>query len=365
MNMLKSKKFIISLVAIILVVVAIVAVQVKAAANERLAEYQKYCQEDCESTKVSSDELDQTIEERKATAIASIEKLSKSISETTKYLTEQKLNDDESKTLESLKPETEYSKDEEYTVDELIEMETNYSEVSKKLTDLKTEYRTRYLTAQIETNEKAINKTKTSLKDYDLTDEETKSKKSLDKKLTYDIEKEYTVAELSEFNKTYKSVKSDYGTLLGDVKDRVAEEKAQAEANAIAQEQAVDYTNDYTAYDTLEYSTSNSNTQAAASTSNTSNSSNISSSSNNSTDNNSTSNGTDACYDSQGRFNSACIGSDGGTSGNGADLPDNICPFSSESEAWAFGEENVGEDGYTGGFATAPCDQGTWELIWF
>ncbi|WOO89483.1 hypothetical protein R2F61_07235 [Mollicutes bacterium LVI A0078] len=373
MNILKNKKFIISLVAIILVILLTVAAQVKASGNERLEQYEKYCQENCELTKVTREELEQTIDTRKGTAIASIEKSSKSISDITKYLTEHELNDEESKMLGSLKPVTIYSKDEEYTVDELIEMETNYSEVSKKLSNLKTEYRTRYLTTQIETNEKAINKTKTSLKDYDLTDEENKSKKSLDKKLTYDSEKVYTVAELSELNKTYKSVKSDYSTLLGDVKDRAAEEKAQAEANAIAQEQAVDYTNDYTAYDTPEYSTSNSNNQATASTSNSSNNSNTSSSSNtndNASNSNSSNNSVDACYDEQGRFNSACIGSDGGTSGNGADLPDNICPYSSESEAWAVGEnffaDGDGENpnGYSG-FSTAPCDQGTWEVIWF
>ncbi|WOO88671.1 hypothetical protein R2F61_07010 [Mollicutes bacterium LVI A0078] len=363
MNILKNKKFIISLVAIILVVVAIVAVQVKAAANERLAEYQKYCQEDCESTKVSSDELDQTIEERKATAIASIEESSKSISETTEYLTEHELNDEESKTLESLKPSTEYSKDEEYTVDELIEMETNYSKVSKKLSDLKTTYRTRYLTTQIETNEKAINKTKTSLKDYDLTDEETKSKKSLDKKLNYDSEKEYTVAELSELNKTYKSVKSDYSTLLSEVKDRVAEEKVQAEANAIAQEQAVgytateNYTNDYTNSDTNNYSAGT--TDSVKSNENSSKSDNSQSASNN-TSNNSVANN-DSCYDEQGRFNSACMTSDT-VEDNGVSQGGRVCEFQSESEAWAYGEANMH---LYGGFGVYPCSEGTWEIDWF
>lgn len=361
MERLKNKKFVVSLVAIIVVVVLVVGVQVKASANERLEAYQKYCQTDCELTKVTREELDQTINTRKEAAVASIEKSSKSISDTTKYLTEHDLNDEETKTFESLKPSTEYSKEKEYTVDELIEMETDYNEVAKKLTDLKTSYRTRYLTSQIETNEKAINKTKTSLKDYDLTDDETKSKKSLDKKLTYDSEKEYTVDELSEFNKTYKSIKSDYSTLLSDVKGRVAEEKVEAEANAIAQEQAVDYTNDYNAYDTSNYSTSNSNNQTSVSTSDSSNSSNTSNSNASSSNSNSTSNGTDACYDEQGRFSSACMTSDT-VEDNGVSQGGRVCEFQSESEAWAYGEANMH---LYGGFGVYPCSEGTWEIDWF
>ncbi|WOO88715.1 hypothetical protein R2F61_07465 [Mollicutes bacterium LVI A0078] len=362
MKRLKNKKFVVSLVAVVVMFVLVVGVQVKASANERLTEYQKYCQNDCELTKVTREELDQTISTRKETAVASIEKSSKSISEVTKYLTEHELNDEESKTLDSLKPSAEYSKDEEYTVDELIEMETDYSEISKKLSDLKTSYRTRYLTTQIETNEKAINKTKTSLKDYDLTDEETKSKKSLDKKLTYDSEKEYTVAELSEFNKTYKSVKSDYSTLLGDVKCRVAEEKVQAEANVIAQEQAIDYTvtenytNDYTNSDTNNYSAGT--TDSVKSNDNSSKSDNSQSASNN-TSNNSVANN-DSCYDEQGRFNSACMTSDT-VEDNGVSQGGRVCEFQSESEAWAYGEANMH---LYGGFGVYPCSEGTWEVYW-
>lgn len=362
MNIFKNKKFIISLVAVVVMFVLIVGVQVKASANERLDAYQKYCQEDCELTKVTSEDLEQTIDTRKESAVVSIEKSAKSISETTKYLNEQKLNDEETKSLDSLKPGTNYSEDEDYTVDQLIDMETNYGEVSKKLTDLKTSYRTRYLTIQIESNQKAINKTKTSLKDYDLTDEETKTKKSLDKKLTYDSEKEYTVDELSKLNKTYKSVKSDYSTLLGDVKDRIAEEKVQAEANAIAQEQAVDYTvtenytNDYTNGDTSNYSVGT--TDSVKSNDNSSKSDNSQSASNNTSNNSVTNN--DSCYDEQGRFNSACMTSDT-VEDNGVSQGGRVCEFQSESEAWAYGEANMH---LYGAFGVYPCSEGTWEVYW-
>lgn len=368
MGKLKNKKFVVSLAGIVLMLVLVVGVQVKASANERIEEYQKYCQNDCELTKVSNEQLEQTIDTRKVSAIASIEESSKSINKTTKYLNEQKINDEESKTLDSLKPETKYSEDKEYTVDQLIEMESNYKEVSKKLSNLKTEYRTRYLTPQIKSNQKAINKTKTSLKDYDLTSEETKTKKSLDKKLTFDSKKEYTVDELDELNKTYKAVKGDYSTLLSDVKVRVADEKAQAEANATAQEQIVDYsqTEDYsTDYNTDNATDYSNDTSASTTNANTSSSSSTSKSTSNSSNNSSSSSNTeDACYDSQGRYNSSCIGSDGGTSGNGAGLPDNICPYSSESAAISAAEKQI-ETNNKNGYSTTVCDQGTWDIYWF
>lgn len=367
MKNLKSKKFVISLVGIILVFVLFVGVQVKASANERLVEYQKYCQEDCGLAKVSTEQLDQTIKERKATAVASIEKSSKSINETTEYLSGKTLNDEETKSLESLKPETKYSKDEEYSVDQLIEMETNYSEVSKKLSNLKTSYRTRYLTSQIKSNQKAINKTKTSLKDYDLTNEESKTEKSLNKKLTFDSEKEYTVGELSKLNKTYKSVKSEYSTLLSEVKDRVASEKAQAEANAIAQQEVVnnsateDYAMNYTSNNTTDYSTDTSASTTNANTNNSSSSSKSTSSNASSSNNNTSSSNTDdTCYDEQGRYNSACATYEN----NGDTSNQRTCPYQSEDSAWAAAEKQLETNGYVG-FGVYPCAEGTWEIDYF
>lgn len=368
MKIFKSKKFIISLAVIVLIIVGIVGGQVKAHAKENLEAYQKYCTSECSLTKVSNDQLDETIKLREEETKTNISKSKKSIESLTKYLNDHDLNDEEQKSLDAIKLKEEYSEDSDYTVDQLIEMESNYKSVAKELSNLKESYRTRYLTSKIVSNNKAIKKSKESLKEYDLDETETKTKKAIDKKLTYDTEKKYTVDELSDLNKVYKQAKEDYETLLSDTIKRTTADEEKAEQQAIIDNAGVDYDttlpdeaylNDSSSSD-YDTSTDTSTTTNSGSTS--SNSSASASNSNGSSGSN-PSNSADACYDSQGRFNSDCL--------NGDTYQDNsnssggrVCEFQSESDAWAFGEANAGMPGYSNGYGVYPCAEGTWEIYW-
>lgn len=366
MKIFKSKKFIISLTVIVLIIVGIVGAQVKAHAKENLEAYQKYCTSECTLTKVSNDQLDETIELREEEAKININKSKKSIEDLTKYLNEHDLNDEEQKSFDAIKLKEVYSEKSDYTVDQLIEMESNYKSVAKELSNLKDSYRTRYLTSKIVANNKAIKKSKESLKEYDLDETETKTKKAIDKKLTYDTEKKYTVEELSDLNKVYKQAKDDYETLLSDTIKRTTADEKKAQEQAIIDAAGVDYdttlpdeaylndsnSSDYDTSTTTNSSSTNSNSSSNASTSNSSSSSSSNSSGS-----------TDSCYDSQGRFNSDCI--------NGDTYQDNsnssggrVCEFQSESDAWAFGEANAGMPGYSNGYGVYPCAEGTWEIYW-
>lgn len=112
------------------------------------------------------------------------------------------------------------------------------------------------------------------------------------------------------------------------------------------------------------YSSSNDNANNSSSnSSSTNNTSNNSSNSNTKKTsvnaNSSSSNNNDACYDAQGRYNSACATYEynGDTS-----IPERTCPYKSQAEANAYG--NAHHDEY-GGYGVYPCAQGTWEIDWF
>lgn len=345
MEKLKSKKGILVLSCIVAAVFIALVINNQIQSQRRIDEYIKYCQAECELTKVSKIQLEETKSERQQVAIDNITKYKKNIDDINKYLVKQKLNDEEAKKLSNLVIEKEYDVESEYSIDELIEIENQYSEISKQITDLKTEFRTRYLTSKINSNKKSILKTQKSIKSYNLTSTESETKKKLDKKLTFDSKKVYTVKQLSELNETYNTVKKKYDELLTQIKERVKTEEEQAKA-ALAQS-------------TANNSSSNAGNNNYSNNSNNSNNNSTSSNSNN----NNNSNG-EACYDSQGRYNSACITSYE-YNGNANEVPVNICPYKSESAASSFAAAHVGKEGYTGGYAILPCSEGTWEIGWF
>lgn len=367
MKIFKSKKFIISLAVIVLIIVGIVGVQVKAHAKENLEAYQKYCTSECTLTKVSNEQLDEIVKLREEEAKTNISKSNKSIEDLTKYLNDHDLSDEEQKSLDAIKLKEVYSNKSDYTVDQLIEMESNYKSVAKELSNLKESYRTRYLTSKIVTDNKAIKKSKESLKEYDLDENETKTKTAIDKKLTYDSEKnDYTVDELLDLNKVYKQAKEDYETLLSNTIKRTTADEEKAQEQAIIDAAGVDYdttlpdeaylndssSSDYDTSTTTNSSSTNSNSSSNASTSNSSSSSSSNSS-----------NSTDACYDSQGRFNSDCL--------NGDTYQDNsnssggrVCEYPSESAAISTAENQIQSNNMTG-YGVYPCAEGTWEIDWF
>lgn len=332
MKNLKNKKFVICCILIVIITFGLLIYnQIQA---QRIEEYQKYCQNDCELDKVSKMQLEETINNRQKTAIDNIIKYQTNIEEVTKYLTEQKLNDEEKKKLESLVLVKEYEVEVEYTVDELIELESSYSELSQQMTDLKTNFRTRYLTAKINSNSKSISATKKSLKNFELTDAESKTQNDLDKKLKFKKDTVYRVEQLSDFNIIYKTVKKDYTDLLKKVEERVKQEEIQENVKEVDSAQATTNNSSY-----------NSNNSSKTSSSN----------------NNSSANSNDSCYDSQGRFNSACA--TGEYNGNANELPPNICPYKSEADAINVAENQLKTNG-ANGYSTLPCSEGTWEIYW-
>lgn len=371
MKKFKNRKFIISLVVIILVVVGLVGLQVKAHAKENLETYQKYCTSDCTLTKVSNEQLNETIELREEEAKTNINKSNKSIENLTKYLNDHDLNDEEQKSLDAIKLNEVYTEKSDYTVDQLIELETNYKSVSKELSNLKETYRTRYLTSKIVANNKAIKKSKESLKDYDLDTTESKTKKTIDKKLTYDSEKHYSVNELSELNKVYKQAKEDYETLLSDTIKRTTAEKEKAEEQAIIDNAGVDYDTTLPDESYLEDSSSTNNDLTApneasstgANASDYSSSNSSSNASSNSSSSSNSSNSTDACYDSQGRFNSDCINGDTYQDNNNSS-GGRVCEYPSENAAISSAENQIQSNNMTG-YGVYPCAGDTWEIDWF
>lgn len=348
MEKFKNKKVIVSIILIAVIIFGVIGIRVHAKAN--LEAYQTYCTKNCTLTKVSNEQLDKTISDREAEAKASIEKSIEQIKNTKEYLSKQKLNETEQNTLSGIKLDEEYKSDNEYTVDQLITLETNYKDTVKKLNDVKDTYRSRDFTSKIVSNNKAINKTKSSLKKYDLNAAESKTQKAIDDKLTYDSAKIYSVKELENLNKIYTQAKSDYETLLSDTIKRTTAEKEKAALSANTN-YGTDYGNVMPSDEEL----------AAASASNTSNTTNKTKTTSKS---NGASNSNDVCYDSQGRFNSACITNDnmednGNSSGEGR-----VCPYQSESAAISAAEKQLETNGYVG-YGTYPCAQGTWEIGWF
>lgn len=270
--------------------------------KHNLEEYNKYCLENCELTKVSNEELDIVLKNRYSKAIENIEEDKKTINAITKYLNEHKLNDKEKEILTTQKITKNYDSKKKYNIDELINIETDYAEITKSLENLKKSYQIRYLTSQILKNKKNIDEVIKKLESENLTKEEIKVKNLLDKKLTFDEKKSYTVSELSDMNQTYNDIKKGYCSLLNDV-------NARKSVKVLSNSQK-DFSNN-------NYSIKSKGSSSKKKTSN---------------------------------------NSDGNVSGG------RVCPYSSESEANNYGYSHMDE---FGGFGVYPCAGGTWEIGWF
>lgn len=255
MNILKSKKFII--IIIVVIVIALLVFKFQIHAKQNLEDYNKYCIEDCNDSKVTNKELKAVITKREEVAIANIKKNIKSIDDTTAYLKKKKLTTEESKKLENIKVDSKYDSSKDYNIDELIVMETNYKTMSKQIEELKTEVRIRTLTKSIVANNKKISSIKKDIKSYELTSKESSKLKKLNEQLTYDEKNEYTVKELTTINQTYADLVESYNTLLSSIKDRVISENQHSQSVELDADTSLETES---TYDSLVDETSTNNT---------------------------------------------------------------------------------------------------------
>ncbi|MFV0499642.1 MAG: hypothetical protein ACK5NF_06400 [Bacilli bacterium] len=356
MNILKSKKFIISVVVIVCLVGLGVLTSVKA--SERLEEYNKYCNESCELTKVSKQELADTIETRESEAVSNIEEDTTTITETKSYLEEKELSDSEAKTYEAIAIGSEYDGEASYTTDELINLERDYNAVVKQLKDLKTNYQVRINKKSIKSYKENIGESKEYLKSADLS---TSEKKKYDgynedyKAIKYDTEKDYTVKELGAFKESYKELDTNYSKLVKSVKTRIKEEKEQAEAEAQAQQEAQASTPTWS--NDTSYSSGNTSSNSGST------SSNNGSTSSNSGSTSSNSGSTSSSSGSTSSNNGGSSSSNGGGSTTTEVMPD-YC-YASEAEAYGYGEAHMDEFGGFGVYPGCAENMDWWEIDWF
>lgn len=337
--MFKNRKFTISSICIILVIMLIVGIQIKASANQRLEEYQKYCNENCELTKVSKQELSDTIEARESEAVSSIEEDATIIKETKSYLDSKELSDSEVKVYEAIAIGSEYDSEATYTTDELISLESDYNGVASQLKDLKTSYQMRVNKKSIKSYNESINESKDYLASVNLSTSEKKKYDSYNedyKVIEYDAETDYTAKELESFKQSYKELDTNYSKLVKSVKARI---KEQTEAE------------DQVQIDAGKQSTWSNDASYSSGTT----------SGNDSGSSSSKGEGTSSSSGSNDGGSSSSSSSNGG--GTTEAMPD-YC-YSSEASAYSYGEANMDKYGGFGVYPGCAGNMSWWEIDWF
>lgn len=179
-------------------------------------EFKKYCVEDCEVNHVSRSELDNVKQSRSELAITNITNYQDHISSTKQRLSNYDLDDELLDRLEKANVTTEYNSDLNYTVDELMKLETNYKRVSNELDQIEFEFNQSIYQTQIACYLDVIKHDKARLEIADLSDDEQKQYEELNEELNsidYNRATSYDLDELNAYAKQFKNLAKQYDYL--------------------------------------------------------------------------------------------------------------------------------------------------------
>lgn len=207
------KRMIIILMITILVMIA----GYKVYSVHLVQEFQKYCIDDCEVTHVSKAELDNVKQSRNELAITNIINYQDHISSTKQRLSNYELDDELLDRLGKAKVTSEYNSDLDYSIDELIELEEEYKQVSDELDQIEFEFNQSTYQTEIAGYQKEIKRYKEKLEQTSLSDDEQEQYETLNSELNsidYDQALSYDLDELHAYAKEYKGLANQYNYLV-------------------------------------------------------------------------------------------------------------------------------------------------------
>lgn len=179
-------------------------------------EFQKYCTQDCDVTHVSRSELDNIKKSRSELAITNIINYQDHISSTKQRLSNYDLDDELLDRLEKAKVTSEYNSDLDYSIDELIDLEEEYKQVSDELDQIEFEFNQSTYRTEIAEYQKEIKQDKETLEQTRLSADDLEQYKTLNDELNsidYDEALSYDLDELNTYAKEYKGLAKQYNYL--------------------------------------------------------------------------------------------------------------------------------------------------------
>lgn len=206
------KRIILVLIIVILVLIA----GYKVYSKHLVVEYQKYCVDNCETTRVTRKELDRIKQSRSELAVSNIYDYQNEAEGIADSLSYDNLSNDEQQALDNIKLSEEYSESVDYSVDDLIELESDYKKADEEVKKVYHDYYERINKETIDEYIKQINDDKKQLEHATLSEDEQKQYDDLNEQLldsNYDDSVDYNMDQLDGYIKEYRMLAKQYNYL--------------------------------------------------------------------------------------------------------------------------------------------------------
>lgn len=203
-------------VLILIIVIAVIFISYQVYNNYLTREFKKYCIDNCDVNHVSKNDLENVKSSRKEIAVTNIQKYQDDIESINNNLVTADLTSDEQAKLNNTKLEEEYNQSIDYSIDELLQLETEYKQVDDSVQQVFNDYNERLSKESINEYLKQIEINKQDLENASLSSTEQEQYADLNEQLSsinYDKSKDYNMEQLDSYIKMYRNLAKQYNYL--------------------------------------------------------------------------------------------------------------------------------------------------------